>query len=99
MENTERTIYTEMQVFLFVRMNKMKQEGSGVLGCDPVLLSEVFLIFCRNVFPLFSGCKHLPLTQPQSFTSQKTKSSVCKPVLTANIHICDISVQDVKVSS
>ena len=88
----------DMKVFLFARMNEMKQEDSGVLGCDPVLLTEVFLIFCRNMVPSFSRGKHLPLTQRQRFTSQKTESSVCNPVLTANIHICDIRVQDVKVS-
>jgi len=80
-------------------MNKMKEEELGVLGCDLVLLSEVFLIFCGYVVPSFSRSKHLPLTQRQSFTSQMTESSVCNPVLTANIQICDISVQDVKVSS
>jgi len=44
-------------------MNKMKEEVSGVLGCDPVLLSEVFLIFCRYVVPSFSRAKLSPLTQ------------------------------------
>jgi len=89
----------DMQVLLFARMNKMKEEGSGVLGCDPVLLSEVFLIFCKYVVPPFSKGKLSPITQRQSFTSQKNESSVCNPVLTANIQIYNISVQDVKVSS
>jgi hypothetical protein len=66
-------------------MNKIKEEDSGVLGCDPVLLSEVFLTFCRYVDPSFSRGMLSPLTQRQSFTSQKTEPSVCYPILSGNI--------------
>jgi hypothetical protein len=84
--------------FFVCRDQQNEPRGFRCAGCGPVLSSEVFLIFSRSVFPSFSRGRHFPVTQQQSFTSQKTESSVCSPILTEGVHIYDVSVQDVKVS-
>jgi hypothetical protein len=85
-----------MQAFcLQEQRNKLKQKDSGVLGFGPALLNEILLMLGRNVMPSFSRGKPLLLAQQWSITSQKTEFSAYNPVLTADIQICDISVQDV----